>query len=116
VTAKPHTLYVSLRHVYERVEALKRAAGGPSVNGHWRIDCSCPSCGSPVPVGLAVDYNRRGYVQSHELSLAQGACPKCGARLSERSLLFEGVQPQPVEQPDKDRSEDDGGFVAPESD
>jgi hypothetical protein len=111
MTTKPFKLYVSFRDVYETIEAHKRAASGAVGNGHWRLDCSCPSCGSPVPVGLTVAYGRRGYVVSHELSPEQGACARCGDKLSERTLLFKGVQPQPVEQPDEDRWEDDGGFV-----
>jgi hypothetical protein len=97
VNQKRPKLSVSLRHVYESVRAW-RTAGHTSVNGHWRLDCACPSCGGPVVLGLAAAYNRRGYVVSHELLPAEPCCPACGERLSERQLLYCGVQPEATEE------------------
>jgi hypothetical protein len=105
------TLYVSWRRVYEGIEA-PQAIGRPCVSGSWRLDCAC-RCGQAIRLGLAVVYNHLGYVVSHELSPGRTACPHCGARVSERSRLFQGVQAEPADEPTLDRWHDDGGDVPP---
>jgi hypothetical protein len=116
VSPKNITLYASWRHVYEAVETLRRDAGDPTANGHWRLDCSCPCCANHVALGLTVAFNRRGHVVSHGLQPAETLCPTCGERLSERDWLYSGVQPEPAEEPGVDTWENEGGAVLPDGD